>query len=320
MRSFWTSWSQSSWAPASSSRPSGQIAFDVDIEEGRDAADRHRRAIGLLDGAEIGEIGPLHRFLGVGRRAADVAVVELRHRHEVFERPHLLGEFFALANDLVGRPHVVDLGALGFLDLEQAIDAVERDTAVVADDAAAAVGVGQAGNDAGPAALHDFRRVGVEHAVIVGLAVLGEGLVHLRVGRKAGRLQPGLDHAQSAVRKDGALERFVGLQPDDHLVVLVDIAGLVSQHGRWVARIDGKHALFSFLFEIGLQFLPDGAGPLGRPFQEFFIAGIWSDIAGDKVANIDRLAPTAALEVTPRLLNFRGLGDSRCAFHRTSPR
>ena len=39
-----------------------EIALDVDVEEARDAADRHRRAVRFLDGAEIGEIGPLHRL------------------------------------------------------------------------------------------------------------------------------------------------------------------------------------------------------------------------------------------------------------------
>ena len=42
-----------------------QIALDIDIEEARDAADRHRRAIGLLDRAEIGEISPLERLLRI---------------------------------------------------------------------------------------------------------------------------------------------------------------------------------------------------------------------------------------------------------------
>ena len=155
-----------------------QVALDVDIEEGRDAADRHGRAVRLLDRAEIGEIGPLHGFVRVRGRPRDVAVVELRHRREIVQRAHLLGQFLAHADDLVGRPHVVDLGALGLLGLEQAIDAVQRHAPVVADDAAAAVGIGQAGDDAGLAAVHDLRRVGVEHAVVVGLAVLREGLVH----------------------------------------------------------------------------------------------------------------------------------------------
>jgi hypothetical protein len=40
------------------------------------------------------------------------------------------------------------LRALLPLDLDQALDAIERDAAVVADDAAAAIGIGEAGDDA----------------------------------------------------------------------------------------------------------------------------------------------------------------------------
>ncbi len=77
---------------------------------------------------------------------------------------------------------------------------------------------------------HDFRRIGIEDPVIVGLAVLGEDLMHDRIGLESGRFQPGLDHAQSAVRHYGASEWRVRLKPDDHLVVAVDVAGIVGSH------------------------------------------------------------------------------------------
>ena len=74
-----------------------EVALDEDVEEARDAADRHRRAVRFLDRAQIGEIGPLHRLLRVGRRTRDVAPVELRHRGEVFERAHLVRQLLAHA-------------------------------------------------------------------------------------------------------------------------------------------------------------------------------------------------------------------------------
>ena len=111
------------------------------------AADRHRRAVGLLDRAEIGEIGPLHRLArGLGR-PRDVAAVALAHLDQVAQRPHLLGQLLAQADDVLARPHLVDLRALGLLGLEQPVDAVQRHPPVVADDAAAAIGIGQAGDD-----------------------------------------------------------------------------------------------------------------------------------------------------------------------------
>ena len=133
--------------------------------------------------------------------------------------------------------------ALLLLGLEQAVDAIERDAPVVADDAAAAIGIRQAGDDAGLAAGADFGGIGVEHAVIVGLAILGEGFMHLRIGLDAGRLQAGFDHAQPAIRKYRALERLIGLQADDDLVLLVDVARLVRQQRRWRLGVGREHAL-----------------------------------------------------------------------------
>src|SRR5262249_9637415 len=154
------------------------------------------------------------------------------HGGEVVERPDLICQFLALTDHLVGRPHVVDLGALGLLGLEQAIDPVQRDAAVVTDDAAAAIGIWKAGDDAGLAASHDLGLGGIAPALVGGLPLFREGLVHLGVGLELGRLQARLDHAQAAVGKDRPLERLIGLQPDNDFVVTVDIAGLVRQQGR----------------------------------------------------------------------------------------
>ena len=68
-----------------------QVALDVDVQEARDAPDRHRRAVGFLDRAEIGEVSPLERFLRIRSGLRYVVTVELCHRGEVLERAHLLG-------------------------------------------------------------------------------------------------------------------------------------------------------------------------------------------------------------------------------------
>ena len=148
------------------------------------------------------------------------------------KRPHLVGQFLAHADDLVGRPHVVDLRPLPVFGFEQAVDAIERHAPVVADDATAAVGIRKPGNDAGLAALADFVGVGVEHAVVVALAVFRERLVDLRIGLESSCLEACLDHAQAAEGKNGPLERFVGLQSDDDFVGAVNIPGVVRQQGR----------------------------------------------------------------------------------------
>ena len=94
----------------------------------------------------------------------------------------------------------------------------------------------------------------------------------LRIGLEAGGLQTRLDHAQAAEGKDGPLERLVGLQSDDDLVVAIDVAGLVRQQRRGRLRVDGEHAFLSLVLEIGLQLGPDRLGAFGRPGEKFLIA------------------------------------------------
>ena len=124
-----------------------QVALDIDIQEARDASDGHRRAVGFLDRAEIGEISPLKGFLRIRGGLRYVAAVELRHRGQVLERAHLLGQFLARPNDFIGRPHVVDLFPLDALGFEEPVDPIESHAPIVADNPPAPVGVRKAGND-----------------------------------------------------------------------------------------------------------------------------------------------------------------------------
>jgi hypothetical protein len=68
----------------------------------------------------------------------------------------------------------------------------------------------------------------------MGLAQLGEHLVERGVGLEAIGLETVLDHAIAAERHDGALERRIGLQADDLLEILGDVAGPVGCDGRGV--------------------------------------------------------------------------------------
>ena len=67
--------------------------------------------------------------------------------------------------------------------------------------------------------------IGVEHTVVVGLAVGSEMLFNFGVQLVAVLLQSGFGHAHTAVQVYDALQGSVGLQADDHLIVPVNIAG-----------------------------------------------------------------------------------------------
>ena len=207
------------------------------------------------------EIRPLDRFPGVICRPRDVTVVELCHRDEIFQRTRLLGQFLAHPDDLIIRPHVVHLCAFFALDLEQPVDSIESNPPIIADDATAAICVGETGDNARLAALHDLGCVCIEHAVVMRFPVFGESLVDLRIRWESGRLQTRFDHAQAAVREDCALERLVGLQADDDFIVAVNVTGLVREQCRWIFRIDCKHAFLPLRLKIGLKLFPNRFGP-----------------------------------------------------------
>ena len=181
MRSLMTKSSTISWACCSVRRPAVQVALEVDVQERRGAAQRHRGAVLLLDGGQVGEVEPLDGLAGGAGRAGDVEPVARGHLLQFFERANLLAEFLAVADDLLGGHHRVEAAASPLPSLDQPRDAVERHAAVVADDPPAAVGVGQPGEDVRAAAGPHVGGVGVEDALVVRLAVLGERLDDVRV-------------------------------------------------------------------------------------------------------------------------------------------
>ncbi len=187
------------------------------------------------------------------------------------------------------------------LDLQQPVDAVKRDAAIVADDAAAAVGIRKPGDDAGPSAIHDLGRIRIEHAVIVRFAVFREGLVHQRIGFEACRLDAGLDHPQSAVGEDRPLERLVGLKADDDFVVAIDIAGLVGEQRRRSFGINREHALLSLVGEVRLQFCPDGFCALRWAGEKVLIPRVRLDVADDEIPNVDGSGPIAGSKTVPAI-------------------
>ncbi len=232
-------------------------------------------------------------------RPRDVEAVRGSHLHEFSEGADLLRELFAIADHVVGGVQERQGVLLLLLALEQPVDAVEGDAAVVADDAAATVGVGKAGDDPGAAGRHDVRRVGVEDPVVVSLAVLGEDLGDCRVGLVAIRLQAGLDHAVAAVGHDGALERCVCLQSDNQLVGLVDVPRRVAGDRRRCVHVDVEDAALTLDDHEVAELLPDPQRALCGAGQEGRVAGVGLIVGLDEVADVDGEPPLGAYEATP---------------------
>ena len=284
----------------------GEVALSVDVDEGRGAAHGHGGAVLLLHRSEVREVHPLDGLLRVLGRAGDVVAVEVGHHLELTQSANLLLQLLAVADVLLGH----DLGRgglLGLLVLDEVVHAVEGNATVVADDAAAAVAVGQTRDDVRRTAGAHLGSVDVKDALVVGLATEGVVLHHVVVDLVAvllGRLHRDAD---TAVDVQSALERLIGLQTDDGLalgVLVVDVAGRVAHDARDHLGVHVEAAaLLALLGKETHDVVPEVLGALGGTSEERLIAFIGGVVALDKVADVNLVGPGAALEAFPCFLH-----------------
>src|SRR5262249_13200066 len=148
------------------------------------------------------------------------------------------------------------------------------------------------------ASLLDFRGVGVEHPVIVRLAVLGEDFAQLLVRLITVGLEAIRDYSPAAERHDCALQRRIRLKTDDDLPLPVDIARPVREYpGRHLR--DVEHAFLAFLGEQRLQCFPHGARARGGALEKFAVPFVRRVVALNEVTNVDAALPRARLESPP---------------------
>ena len=275
------------------------IALKVDIEEGRGTSKAHCRTVLLLDAGKIAKIQPLNGLLCVLRRTGDIKAVGSRHCDHVLERLDLVAQLLRAADFLLGGRHAAERILILLLLLDEAIHAVQRHAAVVTDDAAAAVSIRQAGQQTNVTRFTNVLGVCGEYAVVVGLVVL-ELLLNLGRNLVAVLLARITDHTHAAERIACTLERLIGLQADDNLVVLVEIAraeGRDSDNGLCVDITDT--ALFALLREQCIELLTQRSRACGSRSQKSAVTIIRDVILLDKVADIDLVFPVAAIKVVP---------------------
>ena len=158
----------------------------------------------------------------------------------------------------------------------------------------------------------DVGGVGVEHAGVVRLAVPGEDLRNGRVQGVAVGGEALLDHPQAAVGHDRAAQRRVGLQPDDQLVLLVDVTGSVARDRCGRAGVGVVDAARPLLGEQRGQPRPQRAGAVGRAGQERCVTGVGGHVGLDEVPDVDPVCPWPVSEALPRVgVNVAGLGPGR---------
>ena len=235
------------------------VALDVDVEERGDATDRHRRAVLRFDCCKIAEIRPLNRFARILSRTGNVVSVADRHLLHRLERTYLRRHLLASADNVLRHGTRTDHRKIMFLGGDKTINAVKRNTTVIADDASASIGVGKSGNDLVLAGDSHFRSVGIENTLIVSLMVFCEDAMKLRVRRVAIGFEGILRHLDTAIRHECTLQGLIGLESNNLFKILVEIAGRVGCYRRDHIRIHIENAaLCAFLLLECLQLAPKG--------------------------------------------------------------
>ena len=127
-------------------KASVQISLDIDVQKGGSTAKTHSGAILLLDSCQIAEVEPLDGLLCVLCRLADVKSVDVSQFFQLAQGPDLLGQLFPQADVVAGHADQGG-GELLLFVLNEPVCSIQGYPAVVADDAASAVGVRKTGDD-----------------------------------------------------------------------------------------------------------------------------------------------------------------------------
>lgn len=140
-------------------------------------------------------------------------------------------EFLSVAH-FIGKHVAVHGEFILFLFANEIVHAVQSHSAVVADDTAAAVGIGKPRKDMRRTRRAHFGRIGVIDAVVVRLAVFRKDFFDFGIEGIPVHVERFFRHADSAKGLQRALERLIRLQAHDFFEVFVEIARRVRSERR----------------------------------------------------------------------------------------
>ena len=135
----------------------------------------------------------------------------------------------------------------------------------------------------------------------MGFSVLGKVATNLGIQLIAIGRQALLGRAHASVQIHHSLQGRVGLQTDDHLVLLVNVAGLkIADAGNPVGFHIQHAAVFHLLHQKVAAFPPHAAGFFGGPLQKAVVPFVQGVVLLDKIAHVYFFLPNAAVKSFPR--------------------
>ena len=281
-----------------------QVTLNEDVQESRGTTQRHCRAVLRLNCSQVAEVSPLNRFFSVLSRTGDVETVLSSHLFDLAQSAVLFCDFFTQLDGHFQIFAVFQTRLQGTelceLVRHQEVDTVQRDTTVVTDDTATAVGIRQTSQNARLTATQDVRSINVEHALVVSLTVFGEDLLNHWVQFTTVNFAGTLNHLDAAEWDQRTLQRRVSLQTNDSFQRLVDITGIVRSNGRRQVSIKVNRRVSAvFFFDAFHDGIPQLGGSFSCTSQERFVTFIRSVVLLDEVTNVDSVLPFAGGKAFP---------------------
>mmetsp|Transcript_40390 Transcript_40390/g.94944 ORF Transcript_40390/g.94944 Transcript_40390/m.94944 type:complete len:321 (+) Transcript_40390:1685-2647(+) len=263
-----------------------QVALSIDIEECIPASCGHCCTILFLQGCCIRQPTGLDCLLEGCGRLPQVNAIAVSHDDHVCHGLHLHADLRSLSHGFWSA--ALNGCVICLLTLEQLISSIERNAAVVPDDAASGVRVGKAGKKVGVPCQPHFLRVEGEDEVVVRLHILRVGLLHLRIWLEAIALQSRLHSAPTSPRLARTSQRCVCLQSNHHILLSgKHVARLVRCYGRSPLCVHIEDAaLGALLFHELFAAAPCAQGSLSCGCQEGLIAVVPHNVLSKEALHI----------------------------------
>ena len=156
-----------------------QIALDIDIEECRDTAYRHRSTILSLHSSEVTEVQPLNSLTSVLSWLADIVAIQLSHLLQALERLDLHSNLFTKTDNVVDHLTVAHVSEVVLLLLDEEVDTIEGYTTVVTHDTSTTVSIRKTRKNVVMANEFHLWSISIEYAIIMSFAILVEDFVEL---------------------------------------------------------------------------------------------------------------------------------------------
>ena len=227
------------------------IPGNINIQEGRDSANRHGSTILCLDGCQIAKVQPLYCFMGILCRCRNIIPIQGSHLLHAFQGTDLIGNLLTLADDIIHHRAITAVLQIFLLCFDQVINAIQSNPAVITHNASTAIRIRQTSHDMRVAGSLHLIRVRIKHSLIMRLMILIENLIILVIDMIAIILSSLLGHLDAAIRHERTLQRLVCLQANNLLKILqllINIARPICRQARHNLGLTIQHTAPFTLF------------------------------------------------------------------------